>query len=76
LSTLKIQDMHSTLRAARANPAHAHLLLAVHGLVLLQRCALALCVAAQLQHLALAHQPPLPELLLLSLHAALHCCTR
>jgi hypothetical protein len=47
----------------------------VHGLVLLQRCTLALRIAAQLQHLALAHQPPLPELLLLGLHAALHSCS-
>lgn len=50
----------------------AHLLLAVHCLVLLQRRVLALRVAAQLQHLALARQPPLPELPLLGLHAALH----
>jgi hypothetical protein len=33
----------------------------VHGLVLLQGCILPLCVAPELDDLALASQPPLPE---------------
>jgi hypothetical protein len=38
----------------------AHLLFAVHGLVLLQSCVLPLCIAPQLYDLTLACQTPLP----------------
>lgn len=46
--------------AASSRPPASHLLLAVHGLVLLQRRILPLRVAPQLDNLTLTRQAPLP----------------
>lgn len=46
--------------AASSRPSASHLLLAVHGLVLLQRSILPLRVAPQLDDLTLTRQAPLP----------------